>query len=179
MCFFFFIAKETRSAEELEPELPDNATFVQVGGTRISKGQTESEKLTRALGRLESLLWCQSHGTFTSAAGSGDGSARASSSSASFTSHARMHPSCTSSSCRSSPSGSSSAVLSRSARRGCLWCARPNLRQERRQTLPSSRGAICSVRILHCSVQNVQDFTPHCRRVNKWFSFQQRTASAW
>ena len=40
----------------------------------------------------------------------------------------------------------------------------PSLHQERRQLfvghtqmLPSSRGVICSVRILHCSVQKVQD----------------------
>ena len=51
----FFIAQETRSAEELEPEL---------GSTRISKGQTESEKLTHVLGKLESFLWCRSHGFF-------------------------------------------------------------------------------------------------------------------
>ena len=35
---------------------------MQVGSTRFSEGQTESEKLTHALGRLENLLWCQSHG---------------------------------------------------------------------------------------------------------------------
>ena len=49
-----------------------------------------------------------------------------------------------------------------------------SLRQERRQLfvghkqmLPSSRNATCSVRILHCSVQKVQDVTPHCRLVDK------------
>ena len=90
-------------------------------------------------------------GSFTSAAGSGDGSVGASSSSASFTSHAR----------------------SGSRREVAFGVLLPSLRQERRQLvghkqmLPSSRGAICSVRILRCSVQKVQDVTPHCRLVHK------------
>ena len=117
---------------------------MQVGSARISRGQTESEKLTHALGRLGSLLRCQSNG-FTSAAGSGDGSAGASSSSASFASHARMQPSCTSSSCRSSPSGSSSVALSRS---GPLFSKRLPL--------------VCSSRAFAKSARNSSSGTSKC-----------------
>ena len=68
---------------------------------------------------------------------------------------------------RSSPSGSSCAALSRSgplfSKRLPLVCSsreRQQLFVGHKQMLPSNRGALCSVRILHCSVQKVQDVTP-------------------
>ena len=175
--YILFVAREALSAQELEPELPDNAALCKSEALGFPKARRRARNLHMRWVGLRACSGAKATGSFTSAAGSGDGSTGASSSSDSFTSHARMHPSCTSSSCRSSPSGSSSVALSRSgplSRRSCLWCAPPEPSPRAPGTLRgapanASKQSRCDLQcgILRCSVQKVQDVTPHCRLVNK------------
>ena len=86
-----FIAKETRFAEELEHELPDNATLSTLEALGFPKARRRVRNIHMRWTGLRTCSGAKATGSFTSAPGNGDGSAGASSTSASFTSHARMH----------------------------------------------------------------------------------------